>query len=110
MFYRVTITQKTPEGFVFDSGYEYESKKEMFEDLTGVIFENITIYESKDGRKWQQVKIEDVITLDDAERQPCEIWSRVMGYHRPVDAWNKGKKEEFYQRKCFTEEKAKQQL
>ena len=33
MFYRVTITKKTPEGFVFDSGYEYESKKEMFEDL-----------------------------------------------------------------------------
>lgn len=50
------------------------------------------------------------IELKDEERQPCEIWSRVMGYHRPVDAWNKGKKEEFYQRKCFTEAKAKQQL
>jgi hypothetical protein len=30
----------------------------------------------------------------------------VMGYHRPVSEFNKGKKEEFYERKCFTEEKA----
>lgn len=30
----------------------------------------------------------------------------VMGYHRPVSEFNRGKKQEFYQRKCFTEEKA----
>lgn len=30
----------------------------------------------------------------------------VMGYHRPVSEFNKGKKSEFYSRKCFTEEKA----
>lgn len=29
-----------------------------------------------------------------------------MGYHRPLESFNKGKKEEFYERKCFTEEKA----
>lgn len=28
----------------------------------------------------------------------CEIFSRVVGYHRPVIAWNKGKKEEFKDR------------
>lgn len=49
--------------------------------------------------------IED-IKLNDSERTACEVWSRVMGYHRPVSEYNKGKKEEFYQRKCFTEEKA----
>ena len=49
--------------------------------------------------------IED-IKLNDSERTPCEVWSRVMGYHRPVSEYNKGKKEEFYERKCFTEEKA----
>ena len=31
---------------------------------------------------------------------------RVMGYHRPVSEFNRGKKEEFAERKCFTEEKA----
>jgi hypothetical protein len=43
------------------------------------------------------------ITLDDAERQPCEIWTRVMGYHRPVSSFNTGKKGEFHERTCFTE-------
>lgn len=44
--------------------------------------------------------------LHDNERQPCEIWTRVMGYHRPVDAWNEGKKSEHATRKWFTEERA----
>ena len=46
------------------------------------------------------------IALTDAERQPCEIWTRVMGYHRPVSEFNRGKKSEYYSRKCFCEEKA----
>ncbi len=46
------------------------------------------------------------IKLTDEERQPCEIWTRVMGYHRPVSEFNKGKKSEYYSRVCFTEEKA----
>ena len=49
--------------------------------------------------------VED-IKLDDNERTKCEVWTRVMGYHRPVSEFNRGKKEEFYERKCFTEEKA----
>ena len=34
----------------------------------------------------------------------------VMGYHRPLESFNRGKKEEFYERKCFTEEKAVEHL
>ena len=29
---------------------------------------------------------------------PTEIYSRVVGYYRPVQNWNKGKAEEFSQR------------
>lgn len=43
------------------------------------------------------------IVLDDAERQACEIWTRVMGYHRPVSSFNTGKKGEFYERTYFEE-------
>lgn len=50
------------------------------------------------------------IKLNDNERTPCEVWSRVMGYHRPVSEFNRGKKEEFYERKCFKEEKAVEHL
>ncbi|MBN1829390.1 MAG: ribonucleoside triphosphate reductase [Deltaproteobacteria bacterium] len=34
-------------------------------------------------------------------RQPCEVFSRVVGYLRPVMQWNKGKQEEFHMRKVF---------
>jgi len=44
------------------------------------------------------------VTLDDAERQPCEIWTRVMGYHRPVSSFNTGKKGEFHERVAFREQ------
>ena len=44
------------------------------------------------------------ITLSDDERQTCEIWTRVMGYHRPMSSFNIGKKGEFHERKYFTEE------
>jgi len=46
------------------------------------------------------------VTLTDAERQPCEIWTRVMGYLRPVSSFNTGKKGEFHERKYFTEQGA----
>ena len=43
------------------------------------------------------------ISLTDEERQPCEVWTRVMGYHRPVQSFNRGKKGEFAERTCFVE-------
>jgi len=30
---------------------------------------------------------------------PCEIWTRCVGYFRPVSQFNKGKQEEFKERK-----------
>ena len=33
--------------------------------------------------------------------EKCEVYSRVTGYFRPVANWNKGKKEEFKDRKTF---------
>lgn len=41
--------------------------------------------------------------IHDSERQPCEIWTRVMGYHRPVSQYNVGKKAEFEDRVFFEE-------
>jgi anaerobic ribonucleoside-triphosphate reductase len=46
-----------------------------------------------------------LISIPDSERQPCEIWSRVMGYFRPVQDWNFGKKSEHAVRKWFKESK-----
>ena len=35
-------------------------------------------------------------------RQPCEIYSRVVGYYSPIQAWNPGKREEFKRRTVYT--------
>ena len=49
---------------------------------------------------------EKEVKLDDAERQECEVWTRVMGDFRPVEAFNVGKKSEYAERVCFSEKKA----
>ena len=51
------------------------------------------------------IKTEDNIEIKENERTQCEIWTRVMGYHRPVSQYNKGKKSEFKERVCFKAEK-----
>ncbi|MFQ5647857.1 MAG: anaerobic ribonucleoside-triphosphate reductase, partial [Candidatus Aenigmatarchaeota archaeon] len=38
----------------------------------------------------------------------CEVFSRIVGYYRPVQNWNVGKQEEFKDRKTFLESKAVQ--
>ena len=50
--------------------------------------------------------LQQEITLTDDERQKCEIWTRVMGYFRPVSEFNIGKKSEYAERVCFSEKKA----
>ena len=40
------------------------------------------------------------------QRQRCEVWTRVMGYHRPVSAFNPGKQSEHRERAHFTESAA----
>ena len=45
------------------------------------------------------------IELTDDERQRCEVWTRVMGYHRPVASFNIGKKGEHRERRFFREER-----
>lgn len=42
--------------------------------------------------------------LRDDERQRCEVWTRVMGYHRPVASFNVGKQGEFAERQHFVEQ------
>ncbi|KRA46291.1 anaerobic ribonucleoside-triphosphate reductase [Pseudoxanthomonas sp. Root630] len=41
--------------------------------------------------------------LREEERQRCEVWTRVMGYHRPVSSFNIGKQGEHAERRFFVE-------
>ncbi len=44
-----------------------------------------------------------IVDLPEAQRTRCEVWTRVMGYHRPVSSFNTGKKGEHQQRRFFVE-------
>ena len=46
--------------------------------------------------------MEDVKIIK-SKRQPCEIFSRAMGFYRPISFFNIGKRAEFEERKTFTE-------
>ena len=43
--------------------------------------------------------------IKDNERTRCEVWTRVMDYHRPIESFNVGKKGEVAERKYFDERK-----
>jgi len=50
------------------------------------------------------------VALTDDVRQRCEVWTRVMGYHRPVASFNIGKKGEHTERCFFREERVRPKL
>lgn len=51
--------------------------------------------------------IKAAVALKDEERTRCEVWTRVMGYHRPVTSFNKGKQSEHRERRFFVEGRCK---
>ncbi len=46
-----------------------------------------------------------IIRIEDRERRECEVWTRVMGYLRPVRDFNIGKKSEHKERVFYREPK-----
>jgi len=40
--------------------------------------------------------------LTNKDRTPCEVFSRIVGYIRPVQNWNDGKVAEFAMRQEYT--------
>lgn len=49
------------------------------------------------------MKNELVLKSFEAKRTRCMVYTRVMGYHRPVESFNIGKKQEHKERTHFQE-------
>lgn len=49
---------------------------------------------------------EQILKENESKRQECEVYTRCMGYFRPVSQFNKGKQSEYKDRVWFTEEAA----
>ena len=47
----------------------------------------------------------DVLQQNESKRSKCLVYTRVMGYHRPVETFNLGKKGEHNQRTHFIEQR-----
>lgn len=39
--------------------------------------------------------------MEEKKRIPCEVYSRIVGYFRPIRNWNKGKRQEFMDRRTY---------
>ena len=39
--------------------------------------------------------------MEEKKRTKCEIYSRIVGYLRPINQWNEGKQAEWKERKVF---------
>lgn len=50
-----------------------------------------------------QIEPKSLLQLHEEKRTKCLVYTRVMGYHRPVESFNIGKKGEHKQRTHFTE-------
>ena len=55
------------------------------------------------GKKIKIFKCKECFTKSKALRnyQSCEVYSRVVGYLRPIQQWHKGKEEEYLERKEY---------
>ena len=51
------------------------------------------------------MKTQELLEKNMEKRTKCIVYTRVMGYHRPVESFNIGKKGEHKQRVKFTESK-----
>ena len=68
----------------------------------GIHISGGSVYEPQENRFF--LKCEACFTKDPSLHsfQDCEVYSRVVGYLRPVAQWNDGKQAEFRDRKLFS--------
>jgi predicted nucleic acid-binding Zn ribbon protein len=91
-------------GFCHDCGAKVEVAATLREDGAIEIGGNGSVYKVKIGLGPRYFfKCEACFKSDKTLRDfnEIEVYSRVVGYLRPVAQWNKGKREEFKNRKLF---------
>lgn len=95
-------------GTCHDCGIPVESKAIVRED-GAIVVSGGSVYKIQQGVEGDRYffKCPKCFNLDRTLRnyQTCEMYSRIVGYLRPVNQWNKGKLQEFKMRKEFTNTK-----
>jgi len=80
----------------------HDCKKKIETDGSEIKDGKMLVYENG-GEKITIFKCKDCFEKSQELRnyQPCEVYSRVVGYLRPVQQWNLGKQREFKERKEY---------
>jgi len=83
--------------FCHDCGKKLKVSDGKFADGVSLTYEN-------NGEKIKIAKCDACFNKSSAltNFQPCEIYSRVVGYLRPVSQWHTGKKQEYKEREVFS--------
>jgi len=58
---------------------------------------------AKRKKKVKRLTDEEILEKCKGQRSRCTVWTRVMGYYRPIEQFNKGKQAEHRQRRMFAE-------
>lgn len=85
-----------------DKGYCHDCKKEVRIEEKEIKNGVFLVYKD-DSEEFNVFKCNQCFKKDPSltNFRECEVYSRVVGYLRPVQQWNLGKKREFKERKEF---------
>jgi hypothetical protein len=88
--------EKQNKNFCHDCKKEMEIEGEEIKNGVFLAYEN-------NGETINIFKCNDCFAKDKSltNFQPCEVYSRVVGYIRPVGQWHKGKQQEYKEREEF---------
>ena len=81
----------------------YDCGKEMRTKDNEILNGKVLAYQPPNGEKVYVFKCNECYKKDKSlkDYQKCEVYTRVVGYLRPVKQFNSGKQQEFKERKNF---------
>jgi len=82
-----------------------ENVKNVCHDCGKKINKRVTLVYNDKGEKITIYKCQKCYKKNPslANFRKCEVYSRVVGYLRPVDQWHEGKRREFKERKVYVQ-------
>ncbi len=81
----------------------HDCKKEIKSDKDGNLLNGLQLVYDLEQEKIKIFKCRECFDKDKSLKnyQACEVYSRVVGYLRPVQQWNLGKQKEYKERKEY---------
>lgn len=77
----------------------------LLERQQRILFGGLDHRASEDVRDMENIEVkpnnDEAGVAPGVKRVACEVYSRIVGYLRPVADWNKGKQQEFSERKTY---------